>query len=170
MSKERHVKSKKKETWTDLRAVIKRLCENLNISTDEFSELNIKEWKKIEPKIWTRFSSSKNSKWIWETLVDSYATAPVSYKTLKLENFINPTERVWFLLDDTVNEKTKFWIYEGTVKAFEKLFRESIWTDEVLIVSKKYEWILIINHHDIMIGTGKLKDRIEEYKKESTIV
>ena len=43
-------------------------------------------------------------------------------------------------------------------------------SDEILIISKKYEWILIINHHDIMIGTGKMKDQIEKLKKVGNTV
>ena len=165
MHKKRHIKSKSKRTWTDLRVEIKKLCEQLDISNDEFSEVNINQWNEIESKIWAKFSSSKNSRCIWETLVPPFATATINYETIKLEELIDSVEKVWFLLDETVNEQTKFWIYEGTINAFEKIFPESVWCDEVLIISKKYEWIFIINHHDIMIGTGKLKDRIEEIKK-----
>jgi hypothetical protein len=125
--------------------------------------------KEIESKIWTRFSSIKNSRSIWESLVDDYSAIPVNYETLDLDSLLDSTEKVWFLLDETVNEQTKFWIYEGTIKAFNQIFWESVWTDEILIVSKKYEWILIINHHDIMIGTGKIKDQIEKLKKVGNI-
>ncbi|NLR95089.1 hypothetical protein HGP29_28070 [Flammeovirga sp. SR4] len=164
MNKDRHIKSKRKRTWTDLRVEIKKLCEQLNLSKDEFSEVNIKEWKEIESKIWTRFTSIKNSRWIWETLVDDYSAIPVNYKTLDLESLFDSSEKVWFLLGESVNGQTKFWNYDGTIKAFNKIFWESSRTDEILIVSKKYEWILIINHHDIMIGTGKMKDQIEKLK------
>ena len=165
MIKDRHIKSKRKRTWTDLRVEVKKLCEELNISNDKFSEVNIREWKEIESKIWSRFSSSKNSMWILESLVDDYSSLPVNYDTLDLELIIDKSEKVWFLFDATVNEQTKFWIYEGSIKSFEKIFWESMLTDEILIVSKKYDWIFIINHHDIMIGTGKIKQLIEEFKK-----
>ncbi|BDS12724.1 DUF6756 family protein [Aureispira anguillae] len=165
MTKNRHIKSKRKTTWTNLRVEIKKICDQLNISKDEFLEVNIREWKGIESKIWTRFSTIKNSRWIWESLIDDYSSISVNYETLDLESIIKSSEQVWFLLDETVNEQSKFWIYEGTINAFEKIFWESGYTDEILIVSKKYEWILIINHHDIMIGTGKMKHQIEELKK-----
>ena len=170
MTNNRHIKSRRKRTWTDLRVEMKKLCEQLNIQEDEFSEVNIKEWDEIKFKIWTRYSSIKSSTWIWETLIDDYSAIPVNYETLDLESILGSTEKVWFLLDETVNERTKFWIYEGTIKAFNKIFWESEYIDEILIVSKKYEWILIINHHDIMIGTGKMKDQIEELKKVGNTV
>ena len=91
--------------------------------------------------------------------------SPMNYETLDLESLVDSSEKVWFLLDETVNQQTKFWIYEGTIKAFNKIFWESVWMDEILIVSKKYEWILIINHHEIIIGTGKIKNQIEKLKK-----
>lgn len=165
VTKKRHIKSKRKRTWTDLRVEVKKLCEQLNISNNEFSEVNIKEWKGIESNIWTRFSSSKNSRWIWESLAHDYSSIPINYEILDLEILYDSSEKVWVLFDETVNERTKFWIYEGTISAFNKILWESVWTDEILIVSKKYEWILILNHNDIMIGTGIMKDQIEELKK-----
>ena len=170
MTKDRHIKSKRKRTWTDLRVEIQKLREELNISNDEFSEANINEWQEIESKIWTRFSSIKNSRWIWESLVDEHSAIPVNHDTLDLELLLDSSEKVWFLFDETVNEQTKFWIYEGSIRAFNQIFGESVWTDEILIISKKYEWILIINHHDIIIGTGKMKDQIEKLKKVGNTV
>lgn len=167
MAKSKYIKSKRKRTWTDLRVEMTKIGKQLNISNNEFSEVNIAEWKEIESKIWTRFSSRKNSRWIWESLKHNYSSISINYETLDLESLIGSSEKVWFLLDETVNEQTKFWIYEGTIHAFNRIFFESVLTDEIWIVSKKYEWILIINHHDVMIGTGKMKDQIEELKKLS---
>lgn len=103
-------------------------------------------------------SSNVNARWIWESLRDDYAAIAIDYDHLNLEALIDPSENIWILLDETVNEQTKFWIYEGSISAFNKILWESAWMDEVLIVSKKYEWILILNHHDMMIGTGKMKN------------
>ncbi|WP_205318017.1 DUF6756 family protein [Kordia sp. SMS9] len=164
MNKKRHIKPRRKKTWTDLRVEISKICGLLNISTNEFSEVNSNQWNEIEHKIWAKFSTKNDSRWIWETLKDSYSAAPIDYNDFALESLIDTSEKVWFLLDETVNEKTKFWIYEGTIKSFSKIFQESGLTDEIVIVSKKYEWIFIINHHDMMIGTGQLVDKIEKIK------
>jgi hypothetical protein len=169
MTKIRHIKARKKRTWTNLRVEIKELSEKLNISKEDFSQVNINQWKEIESKIWEKFSTNRNSGWIWETLRDSYSTMEFDYEKLKLSELIDSTERFWILLNETVNEKDKFWVYEGNIKGFDKVFWESGLTDEIIIVSKKYEWILIINHHDIFIGTGKIKDRIEKIKVGNTV-
>lgn len=164
MAKNRHIKSRKKRTWTNLRVEIKELSQKLNISRNDFSEVNINQWQEIKSKIWQRFSSNNDSRWIWETLKDSYSTMQINHNNLKLDELISTNEKIWCLFDETVNEKDKFWIYEGNIKGFNQIFFESGLTDEILIVSKKYEWILIINHHDILIGTGKLKIKIEKIK------
>lgn len=169
MTKSRHIKSKRKRTWTDLRVEMKALCEQLNVPNDEFSEVELRDWREIESNIWTRFSSNKNSRWIWESLKQDYSSVPVNYETLDLESLLDTSEKIWFLLDETVNAQAKFWVYEGTIHAFNKIFWESEWIDEILIVSKKYEWIIIINHHDIMIGTGRMKDQIEKLKKAGAL-
>jgi hypothetical protein len=169
MTKIRHIKARKKRTWTNLRVEIKELSEKLNISTEDFSQVNINQWKEIESKIWQKFSTDKNSRWIWETLRDSYSAMEFDYEKLKFSELLDSTERFWILLNETVREKVKFWLYEGNIKGFDKIFWESGLTDEIIIVSKKYEWILIINHHDILIGTGKMKDRIEKIKVGNTV-
>ncbi|MFK7757641.1 MAG: DUF6756 family protein [Flavobacteriales bacterium] len=170
MNRKRKVKSISHSTWTDLRIEIEKNCKRLSISKEEFSEVNTGKWRELEDRIWERFSSRKDSRWIWETLKDSCSTIPLYQDNFKLEELVNSSEKTWFLLDETVSGKTKFWIYEGTFNAFDKIFWESTFIDEVLVVSKKFEWILIINHHDLIIGTGKLKSLIEEIKKNLFLI
>lgn len=126
--------------------------------------MNINHWNEIEKRIWKQFSRDHNSGWIWQSLKEDYSAVSINYETFDLTKLITPKENLWFLFNETVNEKTKFWIYEGTVIGFNKVFGEATGIDEVIIVSKKHEWILIINHHDNLIGTGKIKDKIEKIK------
>lgn len=162
--KKRHLKTRRKTTWTNLRAEIQQVCDSFDIPKNEFSEVNINHWAEIEQKVWQRFSTHKNSRWIWETLRDDYAAIAIDYEQFELKNLIPSTEKVWFLLNETVNELTKFWVYEGTVNSFNQVFEE-VGMDEIIIVSKKYEWLLIINHHDVMIGTGDKRAKIEVMKQ-----
>lgn len=68
-------------------------------------------------------------------------------------HLIDPTEKVWLCVNESVNERTKRWFYEGLIKPIVSVLEESF-VDEVYISSKKYHWLLCINHHDVLIATG----------------
>jgi hypothetical protein len=40
------------------------------------------------------------------------------------------------------------------VKAIQAIIEEASLLDEMYLGSKKYDWLLCINHHDILVATG----------------
>lgn len=152
--------------WTDLRVEIKKLSEQLNISSSELRKVNINHWEEIEEKIWKKFSNDRKSRWIWETLRNQTYGFYVDFPQLRLTELVDHSEQVWFLLDETVNEKTKFWIYEGFIEPFNKVIWESGHFDEILIVSKKLEWLISYNHHDILVGTERKIEALKLFESK----
>ena len=148
--------------WTDLRTEVKKVQEQLKINESSLREVNITHWEEILEKIWKEFSTRKSSRWIWESLKrPTYGFYISSYELLNLTELIDENETVWFILDESVKMKTKFWVYEGLITAFNKVIWECNYVDEILIVSKKYEWLISINHHDIISGTKKMIDKLK---------
>ena len=170
MKKPRHLSSKKSNAWTDLRSEIAQLSEQLNIPKNEFSPVSLQAWHEIERKVWSEFSTRSNTLWIWESLKHPHAAMLIKYNDPAFSDLIDHEETVWFLLNETDNERDKFWIYEGKVTAFDKLFGESCLIDEVIIVSRKLVWILVLNHHDVLSGTGPMKSKIEQYPQLSSTI
>jgi len=152
--------------WTDLRVEIKKLSEQLNIDSSELREVNINHWQDIEEKIWKKFSNDRNSRWIWETLRNPTYGFYIDFPQLRLTELVEHSEQVWFLLDETVNEKTKFWIYEGFIEPFSRVIWESGHFDEILIVSKKLQWLISYNHHDILVGTEKKIEQLQQLESK----
>ena len=149
--------------WTDLRTEVKKIREQLKINETSLREVNITHWEGILEKVWKEFSTRKSSRWIWESLKQpTYGFYINSYELLDLTEIVDENEPVWFILDESVNMKTKFWVYEGLITSFNKIIWECNYVDEILIVSKKYEWLISINHHDIISGT---KEMIHKLKK-----
>ena len=67
---------------------------------------------------------------------------------------VDQPEKVWLFLDDTISGKDKYWFYEGFIKDIVTVLEvKPRHTDEVYIVSKKYEWLLCVNHHDHIIAS-----------------
>lgn len=162
MHKPRWIKTRRRNTWTRLRKEIQHCCIQLNLPTKDFAPVSLYEWSAIQEKIWDTFSSSKHSGWIWETLSVPYAALYLGNEAIiPLEKLVNPLERIFLLFNESVNGRTKFWIYEGLASACDQVCKEANGLDEVLIVSKQYDWLLSLNHHQILAGTGIMYDKIK---------
>jgi len=54
-----------------------------------------------------------------------------------------------------LTDRDKLLFYQGKVKAIQKILPETSYLDEYYLINKKYEWLLSVNHHDILTGTGE---------------
>ena len=154
--------------WTNLRIEIKNICKAFDFTDSEFKSLGLNDWQEIEENIYRVFCKQTHYKyrpvWLWEYFkLDTFLVSTEQKPYLFLDRLIDNTDTVWFFVNETVNESHKFWFYQGQVKPIQKIIAESCYIDELYLVSKKYDWLLCINHHDILIATGqtmpeKLKD------------
>lgn len=153
-------------SWTDLRTEISQTCEDLDIPSTYFAEVDIHDWEPIEKKIWAAFTLRTNSSWRWNLLKVPYFSFrhPESYKYLT--QLTSDEERVYFIVEDRMNQKTRFWLYEGKMMAVQMVLSEMYNYHEFYIVSKKYDWILCYNHHDYMIGTGPMMQKLQRLEQE----
>lgn len=161
----------KKETiltmWTPLRKEIEKIRNDVDL-TDRIVPVGLNEWKSIEDKVYDTFCEISHSHsrpvWIWENLkVESAGINPVKHAYLLLDKIIDKDEQLFLLLNETVNEADKFWIYESTVQPVQTVISEASEIDEVTIVDKKYSWILCINHHNaIVVGGEKMIKKLRE--------
>ena len=147
--------------WTHLRIEIEKVRNEFSIGNNEFQQVGLNDWKTIEEKIYKTFCQSinHNSKpvWLWEYFkLDSFSIAVEKPSYLYLDKLIEDDEKVWFFISETVRESDKFWFYEGQVKAIQKIIRETGYGHELYLVSKKYEWLICINHHNVLFATGKI--------------
>jgi hypothetical protein len=143
--------------WEDLRAEIETIIKDNNIVPADFKALDIHdEWQKIEENIYQTFCQLNHPTirplWLWEYFKLETSSLVVVPPFAILEQLIDPSEQVWFFVN---GDKDKFWFYQGRVKAIRKVILESCYIDELYLVSKKYDWLICINHHDSLIATGK---------------
>lgn len=152
----------KKETiltmWTPLRKEIEKIRNDVDL-TDRVVPVGLYEWKSIEDKVYDTFCeiSHNHSRpvWIWENIKVESAGINANKPAYQfLDKIIDQDEKLFLLLNETVNEASKFWIYESTVQAIQTVIAEASEVDEITIVDKKYSWILCINHHNNIIVGG----------------
>jgi hypothetical protein len=114
------------------------------------------DWENIQNKVLDKFSYPNYKGWIWERLKgDTYAIQfNYNYPFDQLISLVDHLEKVWIILNETVSECNKYWFYEGYIKDIVSVLGETTQTDEVYVASKKYEWLICVNHHDYIIAAG----------------
>lgn len=157
--------------WTNLRTDIERVRKEMNLHLEDFKPLPLSDWKEIQDKIEMVFVDRKHHKtkytWYWGNYkLDSFGIPFERDPYQQLDKLISKNELVWFFVNETVKEMTKFWFYEGHIQAIQGIIGETIGLDEYYIASKKYDWMLCVNHHDILIGTGKpMTEKLRKFEK-----
>ena len=170
MRKERNLLRK---NWTDLRTEISRTIADKGLLETDFRPLSIHEnWKQIEEKIYHTFCTltypTKRPIWLWTNFkLDTFSLSNLDDRPeLYLDKLVNHVETVWYVVSETINEENKFWFYEGKIKSIQTVIDETSF-NELYVVSKKYEWLICINHHDILIATGiEMPDKLRKLERE----
>ncbi|MCU0328361.1 MAG: hypothetical protein MUE53_05155 [Chitinophagales bacterium] len=162
-----------RKNWSDLTAEISKAIADIGIPDTDFRSLSIHDnWKQIEEKIYQTFCTlthpTQRPIWLWTNFkLDTFSLSNLHDRPeLYLDKLVDKTETVWYVVNETINEGKKFWFYEGKIKSIKAIIDET-WFDEIYIVSKKYEWLICINHHDILIATGnKMPDKLRKIELE----
>jgi hypothetical protein len=103
---------------------------------------------------------------MWENHISSnfeqYSKHVPQYSALSniLDNVISHDDALWLFLEDTLSNQTKFWGYSGKIKPILTLLGELPLLD-FFIVSKKLEWLVGQNHHDVLFGFGEIASSLE---------
>ncbi|QIL78175.1 MULTISPECIES: DUF6756 family protein [Hymenobacter] len=141
---------------TEFKNDLLQLARHLGIAEAEFAAVGIHSWPAIMHRIKTTFfiqsESSTSYSWSWDNLKKPYCQVPFAngqaYKVLP--SLVEDSEKVWFVACDT-----KFWLFEGTVRAIQLLIQEH-YAFEYYLVSKKYAWLLCETDHDVLLGAGSM--------------
>ncbi|MFN8145166.1 MAG: DUF6756 family protein [Bacteroidia bacterium] len=154
--------------WTDLRKEIEKIRKDFDLTDHQFKTLGLNDWQEIEEKVYRTFCKLTNNNsrpvWLWNSFKLDTFSISVEQKSFKyLDKLIDHGETIWFFVNESVKEADKFWFYQGQIKPIQKIIAEACYIDELYLVSKKYDWILCINHHDILIASGQtMPDKLRQ--------
>jgi len=166
-----------KEVSCDLFRLENELIKRCNISKNRFHKVRSTQWKNIYQKITEKYAD-KTKTWKnglhWAN-INGYSPKsmkkllgcyPVNYSTwfYLLPQIISNSDMVYFLIDKGGDWHLgeKFWIFESYLPELIKVlnllnqtaFLDTGWSD-YYIVSKKFQWIIGFNHHDIISCVGE---------------
>ena len=139
---------------TPLRNEVEKVRKDFGLM-EKLKPVGLNEWRPIENKVYDTFciltSHKSRPTWIWEALkVENWGIRTERKPSILLDRLIDHDKGLFLLL----NERHKFWVYEGTLRPIQTIIQECVEIDEVVIVNKKFDWILFINHHDDIIAGG----------------
>ncbi|MCC2545502.1 hypothetical protein LJY25_03530 [Hymenobacter sp. BT175] len=146
--------------WSDLRVEIEQARQALQLAEQDFAPLSITtDWRELEERVYQTFCElfhpTVRPLWLWEHFKPgAYALVCEQNPLAFLTSLIDPGEVVWLMLNEMVKGKDKFWLYQGTPHAIYQVLADCYSLDEVYLISKKYAWLLCLNHHDVAFALG----------------
>ena len=151
--------------WTNLRKEIEAMRSKFLFTDSQFKPVGLNDWQIIENNIIKTFCKSKYYKsqpvQLWEYFKSDSYSIKIERPTDFLEKLMDGNETIFFFINDTINGGNKFWFYTGQIKSIQTIIDEAYYIDELYFASKKYDWLICINHHDFLIATGQtMPDRL----------
>jgi hypothetical protein len=144
--------------WTDIRQEIERARKHLELTPEQFRPLGLTEWPAVEKQMYLEFTNQVGElakwTWPWEQATPYKPLTAVSPETdwphELLPQLVAADESCFVCFDG----ETKAWWYQGSIQAIVAISAE-IRLCEIGVLSKHYEWLLYINHHDVLYAIGE---------------
>jgi hypothetical protein len=146
--------------WSGLRAEIEQTRRRLAIAEQDFAPLPFStNWNQLEERVYQTFCQLQHPTarplWLWEHFRPGTMGIMTDDEPLtQLTSLVDTEEIVWLMLNETVNLGDKFWFYQGTPSAIQQVLAECCHLDEIYLLSKKYRWLLCLDHHNVLYGIG----------------
>ncbi|WP_342478354.1 DUF6756 family protein [Paenibacillus sp. FSL H7-0350] len=152
-----------------VRAEIEELIKSLKLDRSGLHEVRKDQWRHILSEIEERFlvktHHTQGLHWGWNRLQEpQYSASFVDKDYAKLRDIIQD-ESIWFIAEDRYD---KLWIYEGKTVAILQVIPELCHLNEYYLISKKLQWLLCEDHHDMLHLSGQpVIDRCMRYESSN---
>lgn len=141
----------------NVRDKINKIKSDFQIADEDFRLVRLTKYQQILHSILNKFTSLKVSqinKWWWDSFLDQIYYFQPENVFNALPMLFDEKDSVWFIIEDESKKSEHYWLYEGNIYSIVPVLKELPF-GEYYIVSKKLEWILCENHHNILIGCGE---------------
>jgi len=134
-----------------IRFEIEEAINKFQINRNKLHEVRKDQWEEILESIESRFlvknHYSHGLHWGWNKLKEPklsmrFVDQPYQYIREIIEDDV-----FWFIVED-LNDK--LWVYEGEKDIIFELIPELCHLNEYYLVSKKYQWLICEDHHEIV--------------------
>jgi len=143
---------------------IEKTVKEHQIDRNRFFEVSKQSYQQIVKKIEAKFvQKSKYSDDIhWANMGHYRPELKCRFVTMKdwiswmkeLPNIIPASDTLVYALFEEVGN-SKYWLYETQIQELITVLNESHLWGDFYIVSKKYDWLISLNHHDVISYVGE---------------
>lgn len=139
-----------------VRAEIEELIKTLKLDRSGLYEVGKNQWKPILREIEERFlvktHHTQGLHWGWNRLQEPRRSARSADKNYAKLREIIQDDYIWFIAEDRYD---KLWLYEGRTAAILQVIPELCHLNEYYLISKKLQWLLCEDHHDMLHMSGQ---------------
>lgn len=142
-----------RNTWTPLRVAVEQVQQTAFSQGYIFEPLPIQQWESIEQRVLNTFFKPSIRPINFERLHNCNSKIHLADWNLldkELTNFFG-NEPIYFAIDETVNEQTKWWWYQSQSNIVSVVLNDLNGINEVVICNKSFTKLAYLNHHDFLI-------------------
>ncbi len=143
----------KRNTWTPLRITAEQVQQALFSQGYIFEPIPLQQWESIELKVLNTFFKPSTNPMNFERLhhfVSKIHLEDWSLLDKEVRSFMG-NEPIYFAIDETVNEQTKWWWYQSQINIVSIVLNDLNGINEVVICNKSFTKLAYLNHHDFLI-------------------
>jgi hypothetical protein len=142
----------------------------LALSSESFRQVSPSQWEPVLKTIFERFANTSDTDvaWLWQHLKND----GVSFQNQNGLNYIGslfePNSKIWVVFEDWDRTKKNgnYWLFEGNYGTAVDVLN-NMHGIEYYIVDRKFNWMIMENHHDVLMAVGEpAESRILELKNK----
>ena len=149
-----------------VRSEIEQAIKEYQIDRKRFFEVSKQSYSQIQEKIESTFvdkSKHWNADIHWANMGNYNPKLKcVSVPLEKWDDWIaelpsiipSPNDAVYVLFESNKDYQPKYWLYEAFIDELTSILCGINGPDDFYIVSKKFNWLISINHHDVITYVG----------------
>ncbi len=140
----------------------------LKLESKAFRQVRAVQWAPVLKMIFEKFANTSETgvTWLWSKLKNHGVHFQTENGLNYLDSLFEPETEVWILFEDWDRTKKNgnYWVFEGNYGSTVNVLN-NMHCIEYYIVDRKINWIIIENHHDILIAVGEpAESRLLEVK------
>jgi hypothetical protein len=132
----------------------------LEIERARFRQVAAQRFAAVLNNVLTTFTRSgtrnNDTLWLWEDLKEPTYSLVQSHRPGILREVTDAATPVWLITEDWDRTKRhgNYWLFEGEFGAVLDVL-EHVHRLEYYVVARKFEWLLLENHHGGILGAGE---------------
>lgn len=160
----------------EIRKEILQYCKSKGIGSDRFRPVPMDKWQNIYDEAVDHFVD-KTKNWRqglhWLSINGNFCPGMeviAAYDTRDDWEWVRALPRLPVIRGQMaylfIEEGSKFWIFEGLPDVIAEILEEGLYWNDYYIISRKYQWLISMNHEEIVLfaGTGLDREVIMEIK------